>query len=151
MQRAIQPADLGPEGLETEPHITTKFGLHFQTPSVRLRQALKNFGPVEATLGKTSLFSNDDADVLKVEVDSLGLHKLNKLISRVIPTHDTHPRYIPHLTLAYLKPGHGKKYVGDTALAGQKLRFDNLTFSGRRGHRETIPLGVTVPGPYRVR
>lgn len=29
MQNAIQPADLGTEGKETEPHVTVKFGLHF--------------------------------------------------------------------------------------------------------------------------
>ena len=151
MAADIKPADIGAEGIEHESHVTAKFGLHFQTPSKRLREVLKDFGPVSLTFGKTSLFSNEDADVLKVDIDSPDLHKLNRLISRVIPTHDTHPRYIPHCTVAYLKPGHGKRYVGDTRLAGQKITVDSLTFSGRKGHRETLPLGHPAPASYRVR
>lgn len=151
VQHAIQPSDIGPEGLEEHPHVTVKFGLHFQTPSVKLRQALKTFGPVTITLGKTSLFKNDDADVLKVDVDSPDLHKLNKLISRLVPTFDTHPKYIPHLTIGYLRRGRGAKYAGDKSLDGQKLTFDSIVFSGKRGHRETLALGPASPGPYRVR
>ena len=151
MQKAIQPADIGPEGLETDSHITAKYGLHFQTPTVRLRQALRSFGPVHAVLGQTSLFENDDADVLKVNVDSPDLRRLNRLISNMMPTKDTHPNYIPHLTIAYLKPGRGKKYEKDKALAGTELTFNSLVFSGKRGHKETIPLGAAPLGPYRVR
>lgn len=151
MQNAIQATDIGPEGLEEEPHVTVKFGLHFQTPSVKLRQALKTFGPVTVTLGKTSLFRNDDADVLKVDVDSPDLHRLNKLISRLVPTFDTHPKYIPHLTIGYLRPGRGTKYAGDKSLDGQKLTFNSIVFSGKRGHREPMPLGPATAGPYRVR
>jgi 2'-5' RNA ligase len=148
---AIPDRDLASDGRENESHITVKWGLKFQSPSKRLRDAVRDFGPIEATLKKSSLFQNDDADVLKVDVDSPDLHRLNRLISRVVPTHDTHPTYIPHATLAYLRKGTGKKYAGSTALVGQKLRFDSLTFSGKKGHRETLPLGQAAPAPYRVR
>lgn len=151
MQAQIPASDVGQEGKETNFHCTVKYGLHFQTPSARLREAIRNFGPVTATLGKTSLFANDDADVLKVDVDSPDLRRLNKLISRLVPTHDTHPKYIPHVTIAYLKPGRGKKYVGESALNGSKVTFTSLVFSGKKGHKETIPLSEAVPGPYRVR
>lgn len=151
MQHSIQPADIGSEGLEEYPHVTIKYGLHFQTPSVKLRQALKTFGPVTVTLGKTSLFKNGDADVLKVDVDSPDLHRLNKLISRLVPTFDTFPKYVPHLTIGYLRPGRGAKYAADKSLEGQKLTFDSIVFSGKKGHRETLPLGHVMPGPYRVR
>ncbi len=151
MQSAIQRTDIGTEGLEERPHITVKFGLHFQTPSAKLRAALKTFGPVTLTLGKTSLFKNEDADVLKVDVDSPDLHRLNKVISRVVPTFDTYPKYVPHLTIGYLRPGRGTKYAGDKSLEGQKLTFHSIVFSGKKGHRETIPLGPAPPGPYRVR
>lgn len=137
----IPDAEIGPDGRESEQHVTVKYGLRFQTPTARMRNALKDFGPIEITLGKTSLFSNDDADVLKVDVDSVDLHRLNALISRLIPTHDSHPTYQPHATIAYLKPGKGKKYVGDTALVGQKLRFDSILFSGKGGHKEQLKLG----------
>jgi hypothetical protein len=146
----IPEKDLAPDGRETEPHITARFGLHFQTPSLKLRTALKEFGPVNVTLGKTSLFTGDDADVVKVDVDSEDLHRLYKLIRRVVPVHTTHPTYRPHMTIAYVKPGKGKKYSGDAALAGTKLTFDSVTFSGRKGKRETLPLTSSRP-VFRVR
>ncbi len=147
----IPDKDLAPDGREDEPHVTCKFGLHFQSPTMKLRDALKDFGPVQVTLGKTSLFENPEFDVLKVDVDSPSLHRLNALISRVVPTHDTHPTYQPHATIAYLKPGRGKKYAGDTALVGQKMTFDAVRFSGRKGKIEMLPLGHPAPAPYRVR
>ena len=140
------------DGREHEPHITTKYGLHFQTPSQRLRNALMHFGPVTATLGKTSLFHGDDADVLKVDVDSPDLHRLNKLITRLTPTHDTFPTYKPHATIAYLVKGKGRKYTGNTALAGTTLTFDSVLFSGKRGHKELIRLTGAGSAPtYRAR
>lgn len=149
MGRSIPDADLAPDGRESDPHVTVKYGLHFQTPSTRLRQALKQFGPITLKLGKTSLFRNDDADVVKVDVDSPDLHRLNTLITKLLPTKDTHPTYKPHATIAYVKPGRGKKYEGDTALAGQTVRIDSVLFSGKRGHRERLPL-TNGPG-FRAR
>ena len=152
LAKQIDPKDLKAEegasyggsssatGIETEPHITARWGLHFQTPSKKLREAIAGFGPVTVTLKKTSLFSNDDADVLKVDVDSPDLHRLYKLLGRIVPVHTTHPVYHPHATIAYLKPGRGKRYAGDRALEGQKIRFDSILFSGRKGYREILPL-----------
>jgi len=150
LQTRILPADVGTEGLEDEPHCTVFYGIHFVSPTMKLRNAVKSFGPVTITLGKTSLFSNDDADVLKVDVNSPDLHRLNSLISRVVPTHDTHPSYIPHAKLAYLKPGRGKKYAGDKSLEGQKLTFRSILFSGKKNHREELPLTSDTP-KYRAR
>lgn len=148
---SIPEKDLAPDGRETESHVTVKYGLHFQTPSLRLRQALKQFGPVSLTFGKTSLFQNPDADVLKVDVNSPDLQRLNALISRMVPTHDTHPTYHAHATIAYLRPGRGKKYAGDKSLDGKTMTFDAITFSGKRGHREKLSLGPSVGIGYRAR
>ncbi len=148
---AIPDGDLAPDGRELEAHCTVFYGVHFMSPSERLRDALKNFGPVEIKLGKTSLFENPDADVLKVDVESPDLQRLHKLIGRVVPTHETHPKYLPHITIAYVRSGKGKKYAGNSALVGQKLRFDSVEFSGRKGYHETLPLGHPAPAPYRVR
>lgn len=128
------------DGIEHDPHITCRWGLHFQTPSMKLRNALKAFGPISISFGKTSLFSNPEYDVLKLDVSSPDLQRLYKVIGRLVPTHETFPVYRPHATLAYLKPGRGKKYAGDAALNGQKVNFDSILFTGKRGHREVLPL-----------
>lgn len=163
MQAKIAKADLQPEkgashggpsaddGLEHESHITARWGLHFMTPSVKLRQALRNFGPITVEFGKTSLFTGDDADVLKIDVKSDDLHRLYALIGRMVPVQTTFPTYRPHSTLAYIKKGKGAKYAGDASLAGTKMTFDSVLFSGKKNHREILPLGHPAVGPYRVR
>jgi hypothetical protein len=50
--------------------------------------------PITVTLGKTSLFENDDADVLKVDVDSADLRRVRKAIGAIVDApRDTHPEY----------------------------------------------------------
>lgn len=150
LAREVPDKDLTLDGRENDRHITCRWGLHFMSPSARLKAALRDFGPVTVVLGRTSLFRNPDADVLKVEVQSEDLHRLYKLIGRVVPVHTTHPVYKPHATIAYLKPGKGDKYAGNKALDGMKLTFDSVVFSGKNGKRVALPLGAPVGG-FRVR
>lgn len=140
MAAAIPDIDLAEDGREGDQHVTIKFGLHFQSPTARLKSALQAFGPVVLTLGKTSLFSNPNVDVVKAEVDSPDLHKLNRMISRLVPTKDTHPTYAPHATIAYVKPGRGKKYAGDKSLVGQRVVAHSIVFSGHNGKKVVLPL-----------
>lgn len=128
------------DGIEHDLHITCRWGLHFMSPSVRLKDAIREFGPIHVTFGRTGLFKNPDFDVLKVDIDSPDLHRFYKLVGRVVPVHTTHPTYSPHATLCYLKPGKGDKYAGNKALMGQKLVFNSVVFSGKNGKRITLPL-----------
>ncbi len=141
---SIPDSKLAADGRETQPHITVKYGLHGNDPA-EVAKVLQNIPPITATLGKTSLFSNDDADVLKVDVDSPDLHRLNKLIAEALPNTDTHPEYQPHATIAYLKPGQGKAYSGQTVpgVTGQQVTLDHITFSGKNGEQVDIPLQGT--------
>lgn len=131
---------LAEDGRESAPHITVKYGLHGEKHEP-VQQALNGEGPIAATLGKTSLFSNEDADVLKVDVDSPDLHRLNRKIA-ALPHTDTHPDYKPHLTVAYLKPGEGKRYAGQDVpgVTGKRVTFNSVTFSGKDGNKTEIPL-----------
>lgn len=139
---AIDEADLAEDGREADPHITVKYGLDTDD-AARVAEVLADQPPIEVSLGKTSLFENDDADVVKVDVDSPALHALNKKIADAIEHTDTHPDYKPHVTLAYVKPGAGKKYAGDAALAGQTVTLDRLVFSDRDGKKTEFKLGGT--------
>lgn len=133
-------------GRETEAHVTVRYGLSDEKPSKELRKALSGFGPVKAKFGKTSLFENDDADVVKLDIKSPDLQRLNKLIAKTVETPgNTHPDYIPHATVAYVKPGKGKKYAGDATLHGQEVIFDSVMFSGKNGHKEEISLINKTP------
>lgn len=114
-------------GVETEPHVTALYGLLEHDPR-KAAALLRRHGPVGFTTGKMSIFENDEYDVLKVEVTGPELHALNKKLQG-LPHFSTFPDYKPHMTLAYLKKGEGKKYVGDARFEGKKFTFDSLTFS----------------------
>lgn len=136
-------------GRETEPHITVKYGLHGNEPQ-KVRALLADQPPITVTLGKTSIFPADEkatqrggadvSDVVKVDVDSPELHALNKKIADALPHTDTFPEYKPHATVAYVKPGLGKRFAGDASVAGRTMTLDRLTFSGQDGKKIEIPL-----------
>jgi 8-oxo-dGTP pyrophosphatase MutT (NUDIX family)/2'-5' RNA ligase len=136
---AIPATDLGEEGREDTPHVTVRYGLITDDPQAVIDVA-KSHGPITVTLGKTSLFTNPEADVLKLEVASDGLYRLNEALKAAIPHTDKYPLYVPHVTLAYLKPGAGGKYVGWAGLDGQTATINELIFSDRNRNRVVIPL-----------
>jgi len=135
----IPDADLAEDGRETNPHITLKYGLHTGDPEA-VRAAIGDAGPVEVKLGKTSVFKGEKADVVKAEVEGPALHALNQRIADALPHTDTHPKYQPHVTLAYVKPGLGEKYAGMRDLEGKTIRLDRVTFSDQNGRTTEVPL-----------
>jgi hypothetical protein len=143
MAAQIPDADLANDGREDQPHVTVKFGLHTNNVA-DVRRVLAGEPPITVRLGKTSLFPAKEGaayDVVKVDVDSPDLHRLNKKIADALPHTDTHPTYKPHVTLAYVKPGAGKKYVGRTDLAGRTMTVGAVTFSGK--DRQEIPIALS--------
>ncbi len=140
---AIPDEDLAPDGRESQPHITIQYGIDTGDVSA-VEKALANEPPVTVTFGKTSLFENEDADVVKVDVDSPDLRRLRKKVAEVVNTPgDTHPSYIPHVTIAYVKPGKGKAYADNAALEGQSVTVDRVIFSSKDGGQVEIPLTGT--------
>jgi 2'-5' RNA ligase len=97
-------------GLETEPHVTLLYGLH--SDKIKDDDVLdaSSKGIMSIGLGNPSLFENDKYDVLKFDAEAPFLHKINKELTKLPHTND-YPDYHPHCTIAYLKPGTGKKYT----------------------------------------
>ena len=126
-------------GREDDPHVTIKYGIHSADPA-KLKEAFTKVRPFEVKLGRLSVFDNDKYDVLKVRVTGQGLHDANRLVSATERCTDTFPTYNPHMTIAYLKPGTGRKYVGDRSLEGETFRVDRILFSGKDGNHVWIPL-----------
>jgi 2'-5' RNA ligase len=138
----IAVTDLAADGKEPSPHITVKYGLHAHDPEA-VRRAVAGFGPVAVKLGSISLFPADAYDVVKIDVEGAGLRTLNAAIADACPHTDTHPEYVPHITLAYVLPGRGAKYTGGHELVGQTVLLSNLTFSPASGVPVIIPLTGT--------
>lgn len=139
----LSPTEYGNEsgdGRELDPHVTLKFGLHTDD-SDEVREALINEAPIAIQLGDCSCFENEDQDVVKIEVESEALHKLNKIVCERLECTDTHPDYKPHVTIAYVKGGSGKKWAERlNDLKGQVAVFDKIVFSNKEREHHEIPL-----------
>lgn len=137
----IPKALLAEDGVETNPHVTVKFGLHGNNPE-DVRPLLAGEGPVKVRIKGVSIFDNPEFDVVKLDVDSPDLHRLNKKISDALPHTDTHPTYQPHITIAYVKKGEGKKLAEQIGaeLKGTEIALDSLTYSGKDRVKTAIPL-----------
>lgn len=98
-------------GRETEQHCTVLYGLTDQQPSEALRQIVKHTKPFLIELGGISIFENPKFDVVKLDVISEELHNLHYELRRSCPNENKYPDYKPHVTVAYVKPGVGKKYA----------------------------------------
>jgi 2'-5' RNA ligase len=144
-QKNIKEEDLYTEegewkyGIEDEHHVTVKYGLHTKNEEDVIDTIGGEKGG-EVKLSKTSMFENDDYDVLKVTVVSKDLKRLHDIISENLECTDTHPEYIPHLTLAYLKTGKGKDYINDDFLEGTKFEFDEVMFEDSEDKKTIISL-----------
>lgn len=120
-QKTISPEDIyiedmnGGYGLETEPHCTLLYGLHEGIKVPEISNILSDITFGYCRIHNPSLFENEKFDVLKFDVGYIHkggsfLHKANRLLN-TFPNTQTYPDYHPHMTVAYLKPGMGKKYV----------------------------------------
>ncbi len=145
--KSIDQADFAPKGLETSPHVTALYGL--TTPFADdVREVVQGFGAVSLLFGKTAVFKGDEAkptadgvyDVLYVEVKSDRIRKLHEKIKGNLDTLLTFPNYVPHMTIAYLKPGTGEKYAGRDDLVGMVASVDWVDFSNCYGEHSPISM-----------
>lgn len=129
IQDTINPADL--IEAEMKPHVTIRYGLH-DSPGLAtfVAQALAAVGPVMLKIGRLSIFSSPENDVLKYDIDSARLQELNRRLG-LLPNTNIHPKYNPHLTVAYLKPGTGYKYLQPSRISGLEFMMNKVTFSDR--------------------
>lgn len=136
----VNADDLADDGREQNPHITVKFGLHTNDPE-DLRRIVEQLAPVAVQLGECSFFAADAYDVVKIDVESKALHKLNAAICEGTPCTDTHPEYKPHVTIAYVKSGMGDHYARRlNAMQGRVAVFDRIIFSDKLRRHTSIPL-----------
>lgn len=103
-------------GIETEPHISVLYGIDNKISSEEVFDLIKNnenLSPIKLITNKISAFENDMFDVVKFDIKSDRILELNKLITNNLPYKSSYPEYHPHMTIAYVKKGCGKKYAKD--------------------------------------
>lgn len=86
-----------------------------------------------------SLFENKEYDVVKMDIKSKDLKKMNKKLRNNFEYTSDHPEYHPHLTLAYIKKGKGKKYTIEN-IKKIKLEPDKYVYSSPEFKKTTIDI-----------
>ena len=144
LQSRVDPKDLKNPTFEAgeQPHVIVLYGLHTHNPDDVYSQ-IKRHGairPVTLRLGKLDVFRHRDQDVLKVNVESPDLEHLHKVVKH-LPNSFTFPNYNPHVTVSYLHPGRGEKYLGlSNPLEGREVTIGGLVFSTPDKKYSYVPL-----------
>ena len=107
----IDEEDLLPNEHKPEPHVTLLGKVYNEAKLHNIKKHLKPLHKIKVVFNKINIFEIDDADVVKFELHSNQLKEMNEVLRRYIAYQDTFVDYKPHITLAYVKKGTGKKYI----------------------------------------
>ncbi len=82
---------------------------------------------INITVKNITHFETPDYDVVKFDVESEQMSKLNKLMTDNFDYTNDYPDYHPHMTVAYVKKGMGKKY--DKKQKSIKMHGNKIIYS----------------------
>lgn len=132
------PDDKSSSGLEDQIHLTIKYGILDKYKVSDIKKVLSGVEQFPLTLGKISKFEKKDKyDVLKMEVESKELMKLNKLVSSELDCHDSYPTYHPHITIGYVIPGSCDVFLGKTIFDDLTIMVKDTCFSAAGDKKKT--------------
>jgi 2'-5' RNA ligase len=119
----------GDGGIENEPHITVKYGL-LGNEIKDIKDCLNGLKGGKVHMGSSSIFEAPKYDVIKITVESDRLLEIHNKLN-ALPHEDKHLEYNAHATIAYVKSGLGKKYVGKFKL-DKDFKFDEVYFDNKK-------------------
>ncbi len=136
-------------GRESHMHTTILYGIDPKVSTKDIKEAIDSIheGKVKVKLGEISKFDTDkDFDVIKISVDGDDLHKLHNGIEKEIGAPGNEfPKYIPHITIAYVKKGSCDSILGEKPFDGQEFELDTYDFSNPDSSHEKIKALLNVP------
>lgn len=132
-----EPAGETGYGKELEPHVTILYGLHNDISDEEIEEEIEKIQEPSLKLDKVSAFKNKDFDVLKFDVESSDLHKLNKIFTENFPYTTDYPNYHPHCTTAYVKSGTADKYIKElNDFGGISVSPSKIVYSKANGQKK---------------
>lgn len=131
-------------GIESEPHCTLLYGLHDDKVELKeIQKVLDNNTFNTCRAYNLSFFENPKYDVLKYDIQGISLHKTNEELKQ-FPYTSEFPNYHPHMTIAYLKPGKAKEYIGKLSDEYKEMYLtpQYAVYSDSKGGKNIIPIKV---------
>jgi mannose-6-phosphate isomerase-like protein (cupin superfamily)/2'-5' RNA ligase len=135
----IPKEELANDGFENEIHATVLYGLKSDNPG-DVNKLLRHFRPFEVRLGLITHFDAPDFDVLKISVESPVLENMHYFLEKNLDNDNTFPTFHAHVTIAYLKKGMAKKYIGKDYFRGKSFVADSIVFSTRDNKKINLSL-----------
>jgi len=131
-------------GLEQDCHATILYGFHSDVNEKevfdRITENLNK--PIKIELTNISIFESKEYDVVKFDAKSKTLIELNK-ICKEFPHTNSFPTYHPHLTIAYVKRGKGKKYIKEFSRPYQ-IESNELVFSTKNKKQTKVKIQENI-------
>ena len=125
-------------GYETSPHVTILYGLHTEVDDSDVIDIFKNRSLTDIEIEGIGCFENKDYDVIKMNIKSDKLLFFNTELMK-LPHTTEFPDYKPHITMAYVLPGLGKKYV-DSSYRHTFNKVNKIVYSKPDGEKVNILL-----------
>lgn len=109
----VDPADLHEKGIPEMYHTTLLYGLDKTMPlhmiAKQVQPSMPKLYMEEVKVLGADVFESEEFDVLMLKVESEGIMQANEAL-KGLSYENSYPEYQPHVTLAYLQKGCGKKY-----------------------------------------
>lgn len=96
--------------LPTNPHCTVLYGFLSEVLPQDVAKYCPKIKSFRFKITGIDAFHNENEDVLHYTLESTACEFLHHRLKTGLPTSVQHPTYIPHMTIAYLKPGCAEKY-----------------------------------------
>ena len=85
------------------------------------------------------------------EIDSASFKSVNSKIDEIVGGPGEQSRSNPYVTIAQVKKGEGKKYLGDASLAGREIQISHIEVTDRNNRTHEVVLkGAKKCGPVQT-
>lgn len=121
----LDESDLVGDGIEQRPHVTVLYGIEKGLAKDVWATASEFGRPIRLEVTALDRFEHPERDVLFARIKSPDLHELNGLLRR-LPNQNRFPKYVPHMTIAYMKKGAAEPFLGQNPFS---QRFQRLGFT----------------------
>ncbi|AMV35676.1 Phage portal protein [Pirellula sp. SH-Sr6A] len=135
----LNDADLSVGGREDEPHVTALYGITGASVDEIARVVSRLESPLVSFRGVTSFPGGDRGVPLIVAVESPALHAINRKLRDSLPHVLTHPKYNPHVTIAYVNDSSAMDGAC-SSITGRSCYLTKAIISMEDGTKAVVPL-----------